>query len=296
VSGVRAALVLVPGTLDHGAEAGDIRDVLADGVLRRAAALVHWVAEDARTTRAFLKRVHAVHPLARPLQELDVQELPRARKGAGERVDAQAWRDLLAPALAGHDVALHTEAGLPALADPGAELVAAAHDLGVPVQVLPGPSAVTLALAAGGLNGQSFAFVGYVPQDAAARVARLRELEVMSRRLHQTQLLIEAPYRNRVLFDAMLAALAGDTRVSVSQGLTLPAATSRTLHVDAWRREPWRPADDVPAVFALLAAPAARDEVTRRPGPPRGAGGPTGARPSGRRRARARGRTRPSRR
>ncbi len=101
-----------------------------------------------------------------PLQAIQITELPRPRKGSGEPVPAQTWQALLAPALAGHDVGLISEAGLPAVADPGAALVAAAHALGVPVVPLAGASSLLLALAASGLNGQSFAFVGYLPVDA----------------------------------------------------------------------------------------------------------------------------------
>ena len=176
-------LVLVPNTLDLGAAEVDLREVLPQGVIRRAAALRHWAAEDARSTRSFLKRVGAIEPLAVPLQAMDIRELPRPRKGSREAVPAQEWQTLLAPALQGHDLGLISEAGLPAVADPGSLLVAAAHAAGVPVLPLAGASSLLLALAASGLNGQSFAFVGYLPQESATRAARIRELEVLSRRL-----------------------------------------------------------------------------------------------------------------
>ena len=247
------SLLLVPNTLDLGAEAVDLQDVLPLGVLKRAAALSHWVAEDARSTRAFLKRVSAVVPLAQALQDTHIQELPRPRKGGGAPVVEADWRALLAPALAGHDLGLISEAGLPAVADPGAALVEAAHALGVPVLALPGASSLLLALAASGLNGQSFAFVGYLPQEAAARSTRLAALEALSRRQQQTQLIIETPYRNAALLAALLAGLAAETRLSVSCGLTLPGGWSRTDRVAGWRAHPVQMPDRVPAVFALLA-------------------------------------------
>jgi 16S rRNA (cytidine1402-2'-O)-methyltransferase len=246
-------LVLVPNTLDLGLPQAPLDTVLPAGVLRRAAALAHWAAEDAKTARAFLKRVHELVPLARPLQQIAITELPRPRKGSGEAVPAAAWHSLLAPALAGEDLGLISEAGLPAIADPGAALVEAAHAAGVPVLPLVGPSALLLALAASGLEGQSFAFVGYLPQDAAARTTRLRELELLSRRLGQTQLMIETPYRNDALLRAMLETLAPGTRLSVSAGLTTAAAFTRSAGVDDWRRSPSALPDRVPAVFALLA-------------------------------------------
>ena len=211
------SLWLVPNTLDFGVAGGNARldELLPLTAIRTAAGLRHWVCENARTTRAFLKRVDAVVPLAEPLQALSIVELPRPAKGkampsvgTGTRTGATTdTAALLAPALAGHDVGLLSEAGLPALADPGAELVAAAHAAGVPVRSLAGASAISLALAASGMNGQSFAFVGYVPVQADERAARIRELEAISRRQRQTQLLIETPYRNAALLDALVAHL-----------------------------------------------------------------------------------------
>lgn len=246
-------LVLVPNTLDLGAAEVDLREVLPLGVIRRAAALQHWAAEDARSTRAFLKRVDAIEPLALPLQALSIRELPRARKGSRDTVPAQEWHDLLGPALQGHDIGLISEAGLPAIADPGSALVAAAHAAGVRVLALAGPSSLLLALASSGLNGQSFAFVGYLPQEAAARLTRIKELEALSRRLVQTQLMIETPYRNPALLAALLEALSPSTRLSVSCGLTLPQGWSRTDSVAVWRQRPQPMPDRLPAVFSLLA-------------------------------------------
>ncbi|MEO5732861.1 MAG: SAM-dependent methyltransferase [Rubrivivax sp.] len=250
-------LVLVPNALDLGADPVDLRAVLADGAIRRAASLRHWAAENARSARAFLKRVAAIVPLALPLQEIAIAELPRARKGSGQPVPTSEWHDLLQPALQGHDLGLISDAGLPAVADPGAALVQAAHRAGVPVLALPGASSLLMALAASGLNGQSFAFVGYLPQDGDARGQRLKELEALSRRASQTQLLIETPYRNQAMWMAMLAALAPQTQVTVSCGLSLPSGWSRTDSVAGWRRgaaplpPPW---PRMPAVFGLLAS------------------------------------------
>jgi 16S rRNA (cytidine1402-2'-O)-methyltransferase len=249
-------LYLVPNTLDFGApgNAPDLQAVLPLGVIERAAGLGHWIAENAKTTRAFLKRVDAVVGLAQPLQALSIVEMPRPAKGGGSR-DAPGFdaTPLLAPALQGHDIGLISEAGLPAVADPGAGVVAAAHALGVRVEPLAGASALLLALAASGLNGQSFAFVGYLPTDAAARGVRIRELEALSRRLGQTQLMIETPYRNGALLGALLEHLSPGTRLSVSCGLTLPDGFVRSGPVSAWRTRPTALPADVPAVFSMLA-------------------------------------------
>ena len=250
----RGRLYLVPNSLDFGAPGNlpDLLDVLPLGVVRTAARLTHWVAENAKTTRAFLKRVDAVQALAVPLQSLSIIELPRPQKGmagaAPVPLDA-----LLAPTRDGHDIGLISEAGLPAVADPGAALVQCAHALGVEVVALPGPSSLLLALAASGLNGQSFAFVGYLPVGQSERGARIRELEALSRRGAQTQLMIETPYRNAALMAAMLAHLQPGTRLSVCCGLTLAEGFNRTDTVAGWKARPAALPADVPVVFSLLA-------------------------------------------
>lgn len=249
-------LYLVPNALDFGidgaTEAVPLDEVLPLGVIRIAARLEHWVAENARSTRAFLKRVDRVVPLARPLQQIDIVELPRPAKG-GKPAGAPDLSPLLAAARAGSDLGLISEAGLPAVADPGAALVQAAHAQGLEVIALPGPSSLLLALAASGLNGQSFAFVGYLPVDAAERAGRLRELETLSRRVQQTQIVIETPYRNAALLDSLLAHLQPATRVSVSCGLTAPGSFTRTDSVSSWRARPTALPADRPVVFAFLA-------------------------------------------
>lgn len=251
----RGTLFLVPNTLDLGVpDAVPIDEVLPAGVLRQAAALMHWVAEDAKTTRAFLKRVQVTVPLCRPLQEIDIRELPRPPKGhqtGAAEPPLDAW---LAPALTGADIGLISEAGLPAVADPGAALVATAHRLGIEVRPLAGPSSLLLALAASGLNGQSFAFVGYLPTDAASRAARLQVLQQHSRRERQTQIAIETPYRNAALMAGLLQALDPTTHVSVACGLTLPGGWCATRSVAQWRKAPPSfESKHLPAVFLWLA-------------------------------------------
>jgi 16S rRNA (cytidine1402-2'-O)-methyltransferase len=252
----KGCLHLVPNTLDFGVPTQtatpDLQDVLPLGVIRRAAALTYWVAENAKTTRAFLKRVHAVTPLAQPLQLLSIVELPKPQKGQGKAPTANLSA-LLNPALQGQDVGLISEAGLPAVADPGAGLVQAAHEMGIQVIALSGPSSLLLALASSGLHGQSFAFVGYLPVDATERNARIRELEVLSRRSGQTQLMIETPYRNEALLAALTSNLQAGTRLSVSCGLTLPDGFTRSDTVASWKLRPSRLPTDIPAVFSLLA-------------------------------------------
>lgn len=251
----KGTLLLVPTPLDHGCDSTTpLDEVLPLGTIRQAAALGHWISENAKSTRAFLKRVDALVPLAQPIQAQHIVELPRAvhKKGdhAGARFDA---RPLLAPALQGQDIGLVSEAGMPAVADPGSSVVRAAHDLGIAVVPLVGPVSLLLALAASGLNGQNFAFVGYLPTDAGARAQRIRELETLAQRSGQTQLFIETPYRNPALWQALLHTLQPRTRLALAQGLTLADGRVRSASVADWRRAaagdgaPGR----APAVFAI---------------------------------------------
>ncbi len=258
VTAPSGTLYLVPNTLDLGLEGSlpSLEETLAPGVIRIASRLEYWVVENAKTARSFLKRVDAIVPLVRALQVLSIIELPRPPKGR-QAAPAQDLSALLAPATQGHDVGLLSEAGLPAVADPGAALVQAAHAQRLNVVSLPGPSALLLALAASGLNGQGFAFVGYLPIEAAARAQRIRELEQQSRRDGHTQLMIETPYRNQALMDGLLAALHPTTRLCVSCGLTLAEGFTRTQSVTEWRAAKATLPGHIPAVFLLLAGATA---------------------------------------
>jgi len=146
---------------------------------------------------------------------------------------------------------LVSEAGMPAIADPGSSVVRAAHDLGLEVLPLTGPMSLVLALAASGLNGQNFAFVGYLPQDSAARSQRIRELESLALKTGQTQLFIETPYRNSALLQALLQTLHGNTRLALSCGLTMDTGWSRSAQVSNWKQGKLAARLDLPTVFCL---------------------------------------------
>jgi 16S rRNA (cytidine1402-2'-O)-methyltransferase len=244
-------LLLVPAPLDFGCDAqAPIGDVLPQGTLAQAAAVGHWICENAKSARAVLKRIGQAHALGVPVQQMQITELPRDIHKKGDHAVEFDARPLLQPALQGHDMGLLSEAGMPAVADPGASVVRAAHALGLAVLPLVGPSSLLLALAASGLNGQNFAFVGYLPQDPAQRLTRIRELEALALRTGQTQLFIETPYRNAALLQALLQALQPSTRLSVSSGLTLPEARTRSARISEWRRQP-AGTPEGPAVFSL---------------------------------------------
>lgn len=247
-------LYLVPTPLDFGCDsAPDLSAALPEATVATASRLTHWVTENAKSTRAFLKRVEATHPLAAPLQAQHIVELPRQVHKKGDHDPAGGFdaRPLLAAALQGHDIGLVSEAGMPAVADPGASVVRAAHALGVPVRPLVGPVSLMLALAASGLNGQNFAFVGYLPQDASARTQRLRELETLARKTGQTQLFIETPYRNTALLHALLAGLQPSTRLAVCCGVTLTEQAVFSAPVADWKRHPPALPLALPAVFLI---------------------------------------------
>ena len=249
-------LYLVPAPLDFGCDSqSPLTDVLPELTLRTAARLTHWVSENAKSCRAYLKRVDALFPLAAQLQAQAIQELPREAHKKGDhggkgsaQFDAKA---LLAPALAGHDMGLVSEAGMPAVADPGSSIVRAAHDLGITVVPLIGPASLLLSLAASGLNGQNFAFVGYLPQDGAPRAQRIKELEGLAQRLNQAQLFIETPYRNPALWQALLQSLQPATRLVVASGLTLESASVQSKSVRDWKKLGFVPDKHTPVVFAL---------------------------------------------
>ena len=218
-------LYLIPNTLGA---TDALASVIPEQVQAITARLDYFVAENAKTARGFLKLIAVNHPLARPLQEIEIAEL-------NVNTPASALTGLLAPLLAGRDAGLVSEAGVPAVADPGADLVRLAHQHGISVKPLVGPSSLLLAVMASGLNGQSFAFNGYLPTDAALRTKRIKELENRSRSEKQTQLLIETPYRNAAMLDALAGTCQASTLICVATDLSLPSEAIRTLSGATWK-------------------------------------------------------------
>ena len=205
------------------------------------ARLDYFIVENAKSARHFLKTVGT----ALPLQSLEMREL-------NEHTAETALQDLLEPIANGRDAGLISEAGAPAVADPGANLVALAHRSGVAVQPVVGPSSILLALMASGLNGQSFAFQGYLPADRPGRLKALAELERESAAKHMTQIFIETPYRNDALFADIMATCAADTIVCVATQLTAPDQSIATRTVGKWRAVRTE-LGKRPTVFLLLA-------------------------------------------
>ena len=206
-------------------------DALPAPVIKQIKELSDFVVENAKSARAFLGA------LGMPVREVSIKV-----------VDDEP--DPLAPLRAQRSLGLLSEAGCPAIADPGARIVEAAHAEGFRVVPLVGPSSIVLALMASGLEGQRFAFCGYLPREDAERKKRIRELEARSRKEKETEIFIETPYRNDVLLAALLEACKPDTRLCVAADLTLPGETITTKRVADWRKTP---IGRRPAVFLLQA-------------------------------------------
>ena len=233
----KGKLYLIPTPLGDNEPA----EVLPAGVIERACSLRVFVVEEIRTARRFLSR----YGLRGHIAELEFHELNEHSSAA----DVEALGSLFDR---GEDVGLLSEAGLPAVADPGAELVALCHRRGVEVVPLVGPSSLMLALMASGLNGQSFAFCGYVPAKPDERRNALRALEKQSAAARRSQIIIETPYRNDALLADMLQTLSPRTRICVAADITLPTQFIRTDSVAGWRSHV--PAiGKRPCVFIILA-------------------------------------------
>jgi 16S rRNA (cytidine1402-2'-O)-methyltransferase len=217
------------------------RDVVPAPVLERIRTLSDFVVEDAKSARRYLAACG--HPA--PMREIAMAEL-------NEHTPSGEVAALLEPAIQGRDLGVLSEAGAPAVADPGALLVAAAHALGIQVVPLVGPSSLLLALMASGLEGQRFRFVGYLPADSAARRAAIAELERQSSRLAETQIFIETPYRNDALLGDLLQACKGSTRLAVAAELTSPREWIRMERIEGWKKRS-EPIGKRPAIFLLLA-------------------------------------------
>lgn len=245
------ALYLIPVSLGLSDEEGNaLAHVIPTEVKAMTAKLSYFIAENAKSARSHLKEVAKTHELKRPLQQIRIAEL-------NVRTGKEALPALLAPILAGEDGGLISEAGVPAIADPGADLVEMAHQAGIIVKPLVGPSSLLLALMASGLNGQRFAFNGYLPTHPGERAKQIRSIENRSRQDGQTQIFIETPYRNQALLEALCENCKGNTRLCIATNLTLPTEMIETLTISQWQQKlTGKKAPDIqkkPSIFLFLA-------------------------------------------
>ena len=230
-------LYLIPCTLGDTAP----EQVLPQHVIDVARKLSHFVVEQPKTARQFLS---ALKP-EQPIQALHFATL-------NEHTAANELPELLVPLMAGHDVGIISEAGCPGIADPGANLVNLAHRNGIRVVPLVGPSSILLALMASGLNGQCFAFHGYLPIAEAERNKMISKLEADSARLKQTQLFIETPYRNDRMMSALLAQCRPETLLCVATDITLSGEQIQTRSIAQWKSQPMPQLNKRPSLFLLL--------------------------------------------
>lgn len=222
--------------------ADNIQQALPQEVIQLAQGLETFVVENEKTARRFLGLVKT----AKPVRELTLLTL-------NEHTTDTDLPALLAPLLAGQDVGLMSEAGCPGIADPGARLAALAHRKNIRVAPLVGPSSILLALMGSGLNGQRFAFLGYLPSDKQARIQRIKDIERQSRQQQETQIFIETPYRNQHLLEDMLAHCAAETRLCIARNISLPTELIVSKPIKDWKKSELPELHKQPTVFLLLA-------------------------------------------
>ena len=235
---MEVALYLIPVTL------GDtpLQNVLPAYNKEVILNIRHFIVEELRTARRFLKAVE---------KSIDIDALTFYEMG--KHADASRFSHYLDPLRKGFPVGVISEAGCPAVADPGADVVAIAQREGLRVVPLVGPSSILLAVMASGFNGQSFAFHGYLPIDGGARAKRLKQLESRSAAEHQTQLFIETPYRNEKMMADILACCNPQTRLCIAAGLTTEQEYVRSQTIRDWKKTGLPQISKIPTIFAIYA-------------------------------------------
>ncbi|MEN6619202.1 MAG: SAM-dependent methyltransferase [Rikenellaceae bacterium] len=219
---MKGALYLIPSPLGN----NDPKEVIPVAVMEQVSSLKHFVVEEVRTARRYLSKIG----LKGKIDTLEFYELNEHTK----REEVEEYVKII---VAGESVGLISEAGLPAIADPGSLLVELAHNNGIEVRPMAGPSSLMMALMASGMNGQCFAFTGYLPVKQDERRAKIRQLEKISISQHQTQIIIETPYRNNSLFADFLQTCSPKTRLCIAAEISLPDAFIKTKTIEQWGRE-----------------------------------------------------------
>ena len=230
------ALYLIPVTLGDTSVEQVIPSHNHDIVMQ----LRHFIVENTRSARRFLRQMDREFPI----DDCTFNEM-------GKHADERLFNQYLEPLREGHSMGVISEAGCPAVADPGADIVAIAQRQGLRVIPLAGPSSIIMAIMASGLNGQSFAFNGYLPVEESDRAKRLKSLETRAWTEHQTQLFIETPYRNRKMFDTLTRVLRPQTHLCVAAGITTPQEYIHTHTVQEWKQQKFPDLNKVPAIFLI---------------------------------------------
>ena len=233
---MEAALYLIPVTLGN----TSLSQVLPAYNATIVCQIRHFVVENVRSARRFLRSIDRDFPI----DDCVFFEM-------GKHADERLFSQYLQPLRDGLPVGVISEAGCPAVADPGSAVVGIAHRQGLRVIPLVGPSSMIMAVMSSGFNGQSFAFNGYLPVDSSSRARRIKALESRAWNENQTQLFIEAPYRNRKMLQSLLSALRSATRLCVAAGITTGQEFIRTRTIAEWKRQPLPNLDDIPAIFLI---------------------------------------------
>ncbi len=231
-------LYMIPVTLGD----DNLSYVIPADVMTLVQGLEYFVVENEKSARRFLGSVKT----NKPVRELNFQLL-------NEHSAEKDLPALIAPLLAGHNVGMLSEAGCPGIADPGALLAALAHKKNIRVSPLVGPSSILLGLMASGFNGQQFTFLGYLPSDKAARVAKLKELEKQSQRANETQIFIETPYRNQHMLEDIIASCSANTKLCIARNVSLEAELVISKTIAEWKKSELPDLHKQPTVFLLLA-------------------------------------------
>ena len=231
-----SALYLIPVTLGE----TPIEQVLPSYNHEIIMGIRHFIVEDIRSARRFLRQTDKGFPI----DDSTFYEM-------GKHADEKLFSQYLQPLREGKPVGVISEAGCPAVADPGADIVSIAQREGLRVVPLVGPNSMIMAVMSSGLGGQSFAFNGYLPVDAADRAKRLKALETRAWTEGQTQLFIETPYRNQKIFQSLLAVLRPQTRLCVAAGITTKDEYIRTLRISEWKNTKLPDLSKVPAIFLI---------------------------------------------
>jgi 16S rRNA (cytidine1402-2'-O)-methyltransferase len=235
-------LYLIPVTLGDENIAALLPKSLPPEVIKTAQYLENFVVESEKSARHFLSTIKTV----KPVRELTLNLL-------NEHTPEKDIAALLAPLLAGKDVGLMSDAGCPSVADPGTRLVELAHQKSIRIVPFVGPSSILLSLMASGLNGQQFAFLGYLPTDKTARNQKLKEIEKRSLTHKETQIFIETPYRNQHMLEGILSVCQPNTRLCVACDISLATEMIVTKTIAAWKKSTLPDLHKRPTVFLLLA-------------------------------------------
>lgn len=231
-------LYFIPVTMG----ADNIQQVLPQDVINITQNINEFIVENEKTARHFLSIIKH----KKPIREI-------AFKTLNKRTEDKSLSILLSSLIKGQDVGLMSEAGCPGIADPGAKLAALAHQKGIRVAPLVGPSAILMALMASGLNGQRFTFLGYLPIDKIDKIKQLKKIEQHSQNVQETQIFIETPFRNQQMLDDMIKHCHPNTKICVACNISLPDEFILTKTVQAWKQSTLPDLHKKPTVFLLLA-------------------------------------------